>query len=386
MDAKTYLTKKSFCVLPWTGVYIQPNGDVRNCAVTKDILGNINNDPLEGILVGSINTEIKTEMLGDVMRPACGQCHRLESNQKNHFDQVSNRIWYIKKLKNTNLSVFDDPKTFQLRMLDLRWKNTCNFACVYCDADLSSRWATELKKPQRIESDALLKSLDYIYSNLNNVEHIYLAGGEPLLIQENLVLLEKMLVINPNVELRINTNLSIVNNEIYKLIQKFKNVHWTISVDNMGKDFEYLRYGGEWDTFVKNLKILSEDFNTINFNAVWCVLNSKSVFDCIDYLVNTLGYHENTIIVNPLEMPLWLDVNNLPEPYLDTLRDELRRRISQANPHYCLYNSLYLMLKYIDKPNFVKNLQASVVELEKIDQRRNLNSKLIFPEIYQRSK
>ena len=195
-----------------------------------------------------------------------------------------------------------------------------------------------------------------------------------------------MLVINPNVELRINTNLSIVNNEIYKLIQKFKNVHWTISVDNMGKDFEYLRYGGEWDTFVKNLKILSEDFNTINFNAVWCVLNSKSVFDCIDYLVNTLGYHENTIIVNPLEMPLWLDVNNLPEPYLDTLRDELRRRISQANPHYCLYNSLYLMLKYIDKPNFVKNLQASVVELEKIDQRRNLNSKLIFPEIYQCSK
>jgi hypothetical protein len=44
------------------------------------------------------------------------------------------------------------------------------------------------------------------------------------------------------------------------------------------------------------------------------------------------------------------------------------------------------MLKYIDKPNFVKNLQASVVELEKIDQRRNLNSKLIFPEIYQCSK
>lgn len=385
MDAKTYLTKKSFCVLPWTGVYIQPNGDVRNCAVTPMAIGNINVDPLEKILTGEINTKVKTEMLNDVMRPECGQCHRLESRQKNHFDQVSNRVWYLKKLKNTDNTVFDSPNNFKLKMLDLRWKNTCNFACVYCDAELSSRWATELKQPQRIESEALIKSLDYIYSNLDEVDHIYLAGGEPLLIRENLILLEKMLVINPDVDLRINTNLSVVDNDIYLLIKKFKNVRWTISIDNIGQEFEYLRYGGKWNTFVKNLSVLTQDFgkDSINFNSVWCILNSKSIFDCIDYLMNEMGFHENAIIVNPLEDPLWLDVNNLSAKWLESIRAELINRIEQSNPQYCLNNSLTLMLNYINQPNFIKDVTKTIVNLETIDARRNLNSKLIFPEVYQ---
>lgn len=388
MDAKTYLTKKSFCVLPWTGVYIQPNGDVRNCSVTPETIGNINNIPLEQILNGDINTNIKTNMLNDVMLPQCGQCHRLESRQKNHFDQVSNRVWYLKKLKNIDRSLFNEPKNFQLKMLDLRWKNTCNFACVYCDSELSSRWATELKQPQKIDSNVLRESINYVYSNLDSVEHIYLAGGEPLLIRENLILLEKMLEINPNVELRINTNLSVIDNDIYLLIKKFKNVRWTISVDNTGQEFEYLRYGGEWDKFVKNLKILTQDFgkDAINFNSVWCVLNSKTIFNCIDFFLQEMGFHENSIIVNPLEYPLWLDVNNLSEDWLSSIRIELQKRIGQSDLQYCLNNSLSLMLNYINQPKFVKDITKTILELEKIDSRRNLNSKLIFPEVYTCSK
>jgi len=381
MDAKTYLTKKSFCVLPWTGVYIQPDGQVRNCAITKDTLGNINDTDLKSILYGQENQNIKQDMLNDVMHERCGQCHRLEKNQKNHFDQVSNRVWYIKKLKNSDRDIYDSHQNFNLRILDLRWKNTCNFACVYCDEYLSSRWATELGLPQKIESEALKKSLDFIYNNLHNYKHVYLAGGEPLLIKENLVLLEKLLVINPDVEIRINTNLSIINNEIYLILKKFKNVHWTVSIDNTGAEFEYLRYGSDWNVFLKNLDILNKDFDTINFNFVWCILNPFSILDCMDFLINDLGYHENTIIVNPLEMPLWLNVNNLPDHLLDDLANKIKLKIEQTNPSYCLNNSLVLMLNFIDK-KFKKDLSQTFVELQKIDQRRKLDSAKIFPDLY----
>jgi radical SAM protein with 4Fe4S-binding SPASM domain len=385
MDAKTYLTKKSFCTLPWTGVYIQPDGDVRNCAITKTTIGNINKQPLEDILRGSVNQTIKQDMLNDVMHERCGQCHRLESHQKNHFDQVSNRVWYLKKLKTTDMTVFDDPENFQLKMLDLRWKNTCNFACVYCDPSLSSRWAVELGQPQRIESEALAGSLDYIYNNLHTVDHIYLAGGEPLLIRENLVLLTKMLDINPDIELRINTNLSVIDNDIYNLIKQFSNVHWTVSVDNIGDQFEYLRYGSNWPQFLNNLQQLNKDFDKINFNAVWCVLNSKSVFEFIDYFID-LGYHENTFIVNPLEYPDWLDINNLPETQLADIRKELESRIEHTDPHFCLNNSLRLMLNFISNSNFNKDLDETVANLATIDLRRNFNSKNLFPELYTCSK
>lgn len=385
MDAKTYLTKESFCVLPWTGVFIQPDGKVRNCAISKEVLGNINETNLKDILLGQVNQTIKQDMLNDVMHDRCGQCHRLEKNQKKHFDQISNRVWYIKKLKNSDLSTYDNPQNFNLKILDLRWKNTCNFACVYCDSDLSSRWAKEMGQPQKIESKALLESLEFIYNNLHHVEHVYLAGGEPLLMKENQKLLSTLLDINPNVEVRINTNLSVVNNEIYQLLKQFKNVHWTVSLDNMAEQFEYLRYGSEWNTLLKNLDILSKDFDTINFNFVWCILNSHSIFDCIDFLTKELNYHENTIIVNPLEVPAWLNVNNLPDHVLDDLADQIKKKIEQSNPNYGLNNSLVLMLNFIDK-SYIKDLNSTFVELKKIDLRRNIDSTKIFSELYKCSK
>lgn len=380
MDHKTYLTKKNFCTLPWIGVYIQPDGSVRNCAITKEEIGNINQDSLDNILRGPVNQNIKKDMLSDVFHSRCSQCHSLEKGQKNDFNQVSNRVWYLKTLKNSDLSIFDSPENYQLRQLDLRWSNTCNFACVYCGPDLSSAWEKELNQPQNINEQALQKSLEYIYNNLQTIEHIYLAGGEPLLIKENINLLSRIKEINPDVEIRINTNLSVVDGPIYKLLKTFKNVHWTVSVDNIEKDFEYVRYGGTWSKFVKNLQQLNKDFSKINFNLVWFVLNGSSILDCIDFLME-MEFHENTIIVNPLENPTYWHINNLPELILDQIRNKIKDKLKIANPKYSLYNSLQLMLNYSNTP-LEKNINATINELKKIDNRRNLDSSKIFTELY----
>jgi radical SAM protein with 4Fe4S-binding SPASM domain len=381
MTPKDYLTKKNFCVLPWTGVFIQPDGVVRSCAVTPESIGNINDNSLENILHGEKNQIIKQDMSGEVFHNRCHHCYHLEKNQQGfNFDQVSNRVWYLKSLRKTDLSVFDKVDNFQLKQLDLRWKNTCNFACVYCGPDLSSTWADELKQPQYLSDKALQTSLEFIYKNLATVDHIYLAGGEPLLIKENITLLENIKKIKPDIEIRINTNLSIINNKIYNLLKTFKNVHWTVSVDSTHEQFEYTRYGGKWTTFLSNLEVLRQDFEKINFNMTWFVLNSKSILDCIDYLLN-LGFHENTIIVNPLDNPVFWNVNNLPDTVLEGVRNVLKEKISQADPQYCLYNSLGLMLNCCSEP-FDKHLEKTFAELEKLDQRRGVDSSKIFTELY----
>lgn len=380
MTPKEYLTKKSFCNLPWLGVYIQPDGDVRNCAITKETLGNINHEPLSDILHNHVNQQIKQDMLQDVFHKRCSHCHTLEANQKFSTDAVSNRIWYLKTLAPKDLAVFDSPANFQLKMLDLRWHNTCNFACVYCGPDLSSLWARELNAPQRINNQALEQSLDYIYKNIHSVEHVYLAGGEPLLIKENLVLLKKLHEVNPNIEIRINTNLSVTNNEIYNLLKRFKNVHWTVSVDGVEKEFEYVRYGGKWTTFLQNLTQLQQEFEKINFNSTWCILTTTGVLDCIDHL-QAMGFHENTFIVNPLDNPKFWHIGNLPDVYLSHIKDKILSKLATANPKYALYNSLNLMLNYMSMP-FEKDLKQTFIELQQIDQRRGLDSSKILTELY----
>jgi radical SAM protein with 4Fe4S-binding SPASM domain len=380
MTPNEFLTNRAFCVLPWTGVYIQPDGEVRNCAITQESIGNINQKSLKSILHGDLNTAIKKDMLAGIKHQRCSTCHNLESNQRNHFDQVSNRIWYIKIIKKTSLDFYDQPENHRLRVLDMRWRNTCNFACVYCGPDLSSQWAVELNMPQKIDHAALEQSLAYIDSQLHEVEHVYLAGGEPLLIKENVSLLNKIYEINPNIEIRVNTNLSIINNTIYNLLKKFKNIHWTVSVDNIGKEFEYVRYGSNWDIFVKNLQQLSAEFNTINFNLVWFVLNYSSVFECIDFLLD-IRFHENTFIVNPLETPDHLNILNLPQAKIDELKKILEDRLQKSNPLYALHNSLSLMLNRLEQP-FSKDLSGLKNFLAELDARRNLDSRNVFPELY----
>jgi len=380
MDHKTYLTKKNFCVLPWIGVYIQPNGDVRNCAVTPETIGNINNEKLVNILEGQANQNIKKDMLSNVFHDRCSHCYRLEHNQRNSFDQVSNRVWYLKTVKDDDLSMFDQPENYTLKMLDLRWSNTCNFACVYCDEYLSSAWARELNKTPIINEQALQESLEYIYNNLESVKHVYLAGGEPLLIKENVVLLEKLKEINPDVTIRINTNLSVIDGPVYKLLKTFKNVHWTVSVDSIEEEFEYVRYGGTWTKFVKNLQELTQDFKLINFNSTWFVLNGSSILKCFDFLQG-MGFHENTFIVNPLDTPAPWHVSNLPIHMIDDIRIKLKAKLATSNPKYSLYNSLQLMLNYLDIP-FDKNIDSTFAELKELDQRRGLDSSTVFTELY----
>lgn len=380
MTPKEYLSKKSFCVLPWLGVYLQADGAVRNCAITETTLGNINNDSLCNILHNEVNQQIKTDMLNDVFHDRCAHCHNLERNQKYSLDNVSNRVWYLKSLYEKDLSIFDDPKNFKLKMLDLRWYNTCNFACVYCGPDLSSAWANELNTPQRTDARARQESLDYVYNNLDTVEHVYLAGGEPLMIKENIILLEKMLEIRPDVDVRVNTNLSIVDNTIYNLLKKFKNVHWTVSVDSIEQEFEYVRFGGRWNEFIRNLQVLRRDFEKINFNMVWCVMNGSSIFECIEYL-QAQGFHDNTFIVNPLENPRTWHVANLHDTILDQIKEKIKSKLLTTDTNFALYKSLSLMLNFISKP-YNKDIETTIAELKVIDHRRNLDSTKIFKEIY----
>ncbi len=380
MTPKEYLTKKSFCTLPWMGVYIQPDGNVRNCAISKETLGNINDQPLVDILHNTVNQTIKKDMLEDVLHPRCNHCHMLEKNQQFSPNSISNRIWYLKTLASTDLDFFDQVENYKLKMLDLRWKNTCNFSCIYCGPDLSSAWASELNMPQKINDRSLRESIEYIYNNISSVEHVYLAGGEPLLIKENSTLLKYLLESKPDIDIRINTNLSVLNNEIYNLLKKFKNVHWTVSVDGLGSEFEYVRYGGSWSKFLSNLQQLREDFDKINFNSTWCILTAFGVLECIDYLQN-LGFHENSFIVNPLDSPNEWQVGHLPDIVLDQLKQKILAKLDRSDHKYALYNSLNLMLNYLSVP-IEKNLQSTFDALQKIDSRRNIDSKKIFVNLY----
>ncbi len=380
---KQILTGGTFCPLPWTGLMYNTDGRVKNCIRSAGHLGNIQDHPIQDILHGPTNLDTQQRMLDNQPGQDCHPCYSLE-NKKLGFDIISDRIFYIRELKQVPLTTYQLGQ-HDLHTIDVRWTNLCNFACVYCGPAFSSRWADELGtamvRPTQTQVDEFKK---YIFDHASTLQHVYMAGGEPLLMKENLELLALLKQVNPEVNLRVNTNLSKTDTRVFEAICEFKNVHWTVSVESLAQEFEYIRFGAHWRDFLDNLQTITQLEHKISFNMLWFLLNYDSIFDCVDYL-KQIGFHNNSFVIGALlgpeaQGPEYLNIRNLPENVLKLLEHKLQDKISES-PGYLLEDSYRNMLNYIQTP-FEKNLKRSFEKLWEMDQRRGVDSSKIFTELY----
>ena len=379
MEAKEIIKNKSFCPLPWTGFIVQQNGDIKNCVLAKDVIGNINERPIQEILSGEDNNKIKKQMLADNKPSSCTGCYKLEEG-KNNFDIISQRIYYIKELRAVDPILYDQIENFDLHTVDVRWTNQCNQACVYCGPHNSTLWEKEVGPTRLMSTEAKNAVRSFIFDHVAQLKNVYLAGGEPTLMNENLEFLNLLLEKNPNVQLRVNTNLSNIDTKVARLIKKFKNVHWIVSVEATGDYYNYIRYGGDWEEFCKNLNTVRDiKGHKISFNMLYCILNYLEIFKCIDFLTG-LGFHNNSFVLGPVYTPRYLNILNLPADKIEQIKTELKYRIN-SRPGFILEDGYINLLKYLDTP-FIKDFNQSFAELNWLDQRRQLNSRLIFKELY----
>jgi sulfatase maturation enzyme AslB (radical SAM superfamily) len=378
MTPKDMLTNRTFCPMPWTGLMYNFDGKVKNCIRSAGPIGDLKHDNIQDIVLGSTNVSAQQHIVGNQPVATCHTCYDLEGN-KSGFNIISDRIFYIRELKKVPTDTYQ-AGNFDLQTVDVRWTNLCNFACVYCGSDFSSKWAAELNEyldtPTAIQKQQFK---NYIFENAHKLKHVYLAGGEPLLMKENEELLDLLKSTNPGVNLRINTNLSKVDTRVFDKICEFEHVHWTVSVETIEEEFEYIRHGGRWVDFLDNLNTIRKLDHRISFNMLHFLLNYQSVFGCVDFLKN-LGFHNNSYIIGALLTPLYLNIRHLPDTVLNSLKDTLKDKINQ-HPGYLLEDSYQNMLAYLNTP-FEKNLKQSFADLSVLDQRRGLNSRDIFKELY----
>jgi len=393
----------AFCPLPWTSVYLQPDGLIDSCCASKNNLGNVNSMSIQEIITGKKNIEIKKNMIDNVVPDGCRICHPNDLTvSKNDFDyQATLKYWYKNLLQNTDKEIYNDAENFKLNYFDLRLKNTCNFGCVYCGPELSSvREIEELTQPQivsgkvlsigrdritKINDNKISEIYKFFEQNVKDIKVLYLAGGEPLYIKENIYFLDKLFEENPDCHVRINTNLSLVDdNKIFEKIIRFKNTFWIVSAEDMHERYDYIRYKGNWNIFVNNLLKLKDlvGVNNISFSMVYFALNAKTIFDCIDYF-SSLGFNKETMAVRYIYnghgiKDAW-DPRGLPTSYLN----ETIKLIETIKTGSDKLDAEIKFVENILKSNFDNDDVYSVFHsFDKFDKMRGLDSRNIFPDIY----
>lgn len=357
---------KTFCPAPWVSFYVDPSGNIENCCVSRNKLGNLENgDDLKQVLFYGKNQLIQKAMLEGQELEGCAWCagksHTLQDRFFNLFPDRSESLYALGK--------------FELRYLDLRWSNVCNYACVYCSSELSSTWAQELGTTHRIERTIKKSMLDTVLTQIESLTEIYLAGGEPTMMKENEILLEELVKRNPDCHVCVNTNLSQINNRVFELLTKMKNCQWLISIDASDAQYEYIRYPGKWEQFSNNLNQLS---SRASFNMVFISLNALSIWDTIDDLLNrghysggfTLALYNNGTYPGP-----W-DPRHMPLAFQQRVLERMN------HPKYQSMIGWQNIFDYLSAGVYNPDVYPWK-KLDELDQRRNLDSKTIFPEIYQ---
>ena len=291
-----------FCAAPWRGLHINPQGNVKTCcAGNPSMLGNLNSQSIVEILNSDTMIEIRASL-------AKGQPHKYCSNcvQAERIGAESERHWHNRVNRNFDYATAGNSYHYPV-ILDVRWNTTCNLSCNYCGESCSSKWAgikgISFKSGTRPYYDQVC---DFIEQHREHIHEVALVGGEPLLLPEN----ERLLDVIPEsaiVTLITNGSVKLDKNKIFNKLVQRRRVGWSISFDNIGERFEYVRHGADWELLQHNLDIIQDLMrNNGHWGGVHAVYNIYNATRICEFR-NFVDQRGLSVLWQNLFQPVYLD-------------------------------------------------------------------------------
>jgi sulfatase maturation enzyme AslB (radical SAM superfamily) len=289
---------KTFCPIPWIFQAVRNNGDIRICCqanvtenqgVVRHEDGtpyNAGRDNMELARNATLMKDVRKNMLNGEWSSECGRCQQEEDAGLNSRRQYEIDNWDFSLDDAVNITATDGTiSNSKLQYYDLRFGNLCNLACRMCGPTDSHTWyeqwvgyhggstykdthgTVQLLRNEK----GRLTTTDYdwhgsesfweqIEKNIPNIEHVYMAGGEPMMIERHYEFLQKCIDTGHSKKMTIeyNTNMSNLPNRVLDMWTQFKQVRVGASIDGMGEVLEYQRWPIKWPQAYKNLQKLDE--------------------------------------------------------------------------------------------------------------------------------
>lgn len=312
--------KEFYCAAPWRGLHINPQGNVKTCcAGAPKMLGDLHSDTIENILNSPISKEIRHSIAQGIPHKYCSNCVASEAGGTS-----SERHWHNKANPDFDPATAGDSYQYPV-IADIRWNITCNLSCSYCDQMSSSKWAAlkgiSFRSDNRHYYDDVC---DFLSEHGDHITEIALIGGEPFLLNENKRLLE-VIATDATVTLITNLSTDLENNPIFQKLASRKKVGWSMSFENIGPKFEYVRYGASWDKLLHNLDLVQRLMKTQgHYGGIHAVYNLFSATNLCD-LQQFAQDRGLSIHWQNLHYPKVLDPRVLGTKVAELARDEIAK-------------------------------------------------------------
>ena len=249
--------------------------------------------------------------------------------------------------------------------VEISFSNQCNMACAYCDVKSSSRWQSEILSQGHYPTSGLYNNTSWMerlpisYTKPNpyvdafwewwpelfsRLHTFRITGGEPLIQKDTFKVLDYIIenpTQNPEIEIGINSNLSVPNDKWEEFIDKVKyitdnNLVWNFnlftSIEADGKRAEYIRDGLDskilWnriEEFLSKCKkpsvTIMATFNALSVSSYQNVINK--VFKIKKKYTNEHRYRDYSIVLDTsyLRHPNFLDFRILTDDFFEKIKN-----------------------------------------------------------------
>ncbi len=316
-------------------LYISFNGDIRHCCLQQLVnvesdIKKIKQNPDEFLKQNIALQDIKKDLDNGIANKHCSTCWNLEATGGQSKRQLIM------------------PGSEQLlKHLDLRLGNKCNLKCKMCFPTWSSQIVNhyvsakqsgivnmfnEFADTMSIDGDnmAFLDDSFELIKNAPHLKSILIAGGEPFIMPEVELFLEKLSSTNKTIKLSILSNLTVVNDSVLETLKKFNNVTIHCSIDGVGEDLEYQRTSAKWNVIERNFNKLYEANIKTLMVPCFSHLNFESV---VDFLSWAGTFEKTEILFNEVTDPSFLNFKLVPIEYRKSLIEQINSFVLPSNAH-----------------------------------------------------
>lgn len=349
---------KTLCVLPWMHLASHPNGGQSLCCRSNHTdavswamkpgttdLQTFDNTRLTDMANSETFVRVREQMLAGERPVECEGCWRDEAAGIPSKREYENTRWQhiVPELEQT--AVLSKPN---YRYVELRLGNVCNNACVTCNSFSSSKWYSDEVKISKDLPWFTLRPMENFkwhdrpefYKELaelsDDVEEIYINGGEPTLIKAHFGYLESLISNGQaaNVHLVYSLNMMDIPDRLTALWEHFKRVTVNCSVDDIGDRNFYIRWPSVWEDTVRSIQKL-DTIHTVD----WHVTQTVSIYNVftLEPLDTWLRENFNKYSThNYVLYPEYLSFAAIPSAVKDQLREQYSSAFGEEKRHELL--------------------------------------------------
>ncbi len=383
------LSSKTFCASAW----FSARNDNRNkldvcCSIDtrqSQFQGktnyNLSSDTYEDWINSEYLQYLRKE-LNDKMPSECYKCQKAEKYNIRSIRQIYNKsIAGSDDYSNTWLKLyFNKKKDYRNDFIvtaDCMVSNLCNFECIMCFPDDSSKIHSTWKKDQSATVVKNMLAQDPLYldniKELSNNERardhlrntilhqpitfLRIRGGEPFMDEKLMSMLEKIpSAKKEKIRLAFTTNGSFDLIENTNRLKGFKELIVIVSIDAIGVHGEYIRKHSKWNIIEENVLSLVKQSNVLVY--ITCTIHALNI-GWFDDLEDWCKKHDLpiglTLVSNPNYLSLSaLSADALAEEKKKTKNKELIRYINDTVPSDKLHAELLDYIKWYDKTSIIK--------------------------------